>query len=142
MELPELGINGALAGVFGVPVVMLSGDTETCKQAKAILGPETVTVAVKEGIGRTAAKMLPREQALRLLKEGAKEALAKRAKAVPLKLGPPLNFELEFLTSAMAEMPLLVPQAKRLGSRAVGFTVNDFLEGFKLMRALIALAGS
>jgi D-amino peptidase len=141
MEMPELGINGAIAGAFGVPVVMLSGDTATCKQAKEILGAGTVAVAVKEAIGRTAARMLPREEALRALKDGAKEALGKRAKAVPLKLGPPLNFELDLLTSAMAEMPLLVPQVKRLGSRSVGFTANDYLEGFKLLRVLIALAG-
>lgn len=141
MELPELGINGAIAGAFGVPVVMLSGDTETCKQAKAILGPETIAVAVKEGIGRTAARMLPREEALRRLREGAKEALARRAKAVPFKLGPPLNFELELQTSGMTELPLQVPQVKRLGARTVGFTSNDYLEGVKLLRALIALAG-
>jgi D-amino peptidase len=141
MEMPELGINGAIAGAFGVPVVMLSGDTETCKQAKAILGSETVTVGVKEAIGRTAARMLPREAVLRMLKDGAKEALAKRAKAVPLKLGPTLNFELEFQTSSMAELPLQVPQVKRLGARTVGFTSNDYLEGVKLLRALIALAG-
>jgi len=141
LELPELGINGAIAGAFGVPVVMLSGDTETCKQAKAILGPATLTVAVKEGIGRTAAKMLPREEAHRRLKEGAKEAFLQRAKAVPFKLGPPLNFELELQTSAMTELPLQVPQVKRLGGRTVGFTSNDYLEGVKLLRALIALAG-
>ena len=141
MELPELGINGALAGYFGVPVVMLSGDTETCKQAKAVLGPETVAVAVKEGIGRTAARMLPRDEARRLLKDGAKDALAKRAKAVPLKLGPPLNFELDFHNSLQAELPLLIPQVKRTGGRSIAFTSNDYLEGVKLLRALIALAG-
>jgi len=141
MELPELGINGALAGYFSVPIVMLSGDAETCKQAKAVLGPETVVVAVKEGIGRTAARMLPREEARRLLREGAKEALPKRAKAVPFKLGPPLNFELDFHNSLQAELPLLIPQVKRTGGRSVAFTSNDYLEGVKLLRALIALAG-
>jgi D-amino peptidase len=141
MELPELGINAAVAGFFGVPVVMVTGDTATCRQAKEILGPETVAVAVKEGIGRTAARMFPREEVLRALREGAKEALGKRTKAVPFKLGPPLNFELELQTSAMTELPLLVPQVKRLGARAVGFTSGDYLEGVKLLRALIALAG-
>ena len=141
MEMPELGINGAIAGAFGVPVVMLSGDTETCKQAKSILGPETVTVGVKEAIGRTAARMLPRDSVLRMLKDGAKEALSKRGKSVPLKLGPPLNFELDFQTSAMAELPLQVAGIKRLGPRSVGFTSGDFLEAVKLLRALIALAG-
>jgi len=76
-ELPELGINAAIAGYYKVPVIMLSGDTETCGQANAILGKDIVTVAVKEGQGRYAAKLLPLEEARRRLKEGAKEALLK-----------------------------------------------------------------
>jgi D-amino peptidase len=142
LELPELGINGAIAGYFKVPVIMLSGDVETCRQAKAILGSELTAVDVKEGIGRLAAKLLPAEEARRRLKEGAKEALLKRDKVAPFKLGPPLNFELEFQTSAQAEMPALLPQVKRSGPRSVAFTANDYLEGFRLMRAIIALAAA
>jgi D-amino peptidase len=140
IEMPELGINGAIAGYFKVPVIMVSGDKETCKQAKSILGNEIVTAAVKEGIGRYAAKLLPPGEARRRLKEKAKEALLKRNKISPFKLNPPLNIELEFLKSSQVEMPLLVPQVKQISPRAVAFSSNDFLEGFKLMRALIALA--
>ncbi len=142
LELPELGINGAIAGYFKVPVIMLSGDTETCRQAKTILGSEIVTADVKEGLGRFAARLLPADEARRRLKEGAKQALLKRDKIAPFKLNPPLNFELEFQTSAQAEMPALLPQVKRTGPRTVTFTANDYLEGFKLMRAIIALASA
>jgi len=139
IEMPELGLNGAIAGYFNVPVIMISGDGETCKQAKSILGNEVVTAAVKEGLGRYAAKLLPAVEARRLLKENAKEALLKRYKISPFKLKPPFNIELEFLNSSQAEMPLLVPQVKRISPRAVAFSCNDFLEGFNLLRALIAL---
>jgi D-amino peptidase len=142
LELPELGINGAIAGYFKVPVIMLSGDAETCRQAKTILGSEIVTADVKEGLGRFAARLLPADEARRRLKEGAKQALLKRDKIAPFKLNPPLNFELEFQTSAQAEMPALLPQVKRTGPRTVTFTANDYLEGFKLMRAIIALASA
>ena len=142
LELPELGINGAIAGYFKVPVIMLSGDAETCRQAKTILGSEVVTVDVKEGLGRFTAKMLPAVEARRRLQEGAKQALLKREKIAAFKLGPPLNFELEFQTSGQAEMPSLLPQVKRTGPRTVAFTANDYLEGFKLMRAIIALASA
>ncbi len=142
LELPELGINGAIAGYFKVPVIMLSGDAETCRQAKTILGSEIVTADVKEGLGRFAARLLPAEEARRRLKEGAKQALLKRDKIAPFMLNPPLNFELEFQTSAQAEMPALLPQVKRTGPRTVTFTANDYLEGFKLMRAIIALASA
>ncbi len=141
LELPELGINAAIAGALGVPVVMLSGDAETCLQAKSMLGGDVVTVAVKESIGRYAAKLLPLEEARRRLKEGAKEALLKRSKITPFRLKPPYVFELEFHYSNQAEMPALIPQVKRSGARSVAFSADDFIEGFKLMRALIALAG-
>ncbi|MDQ1350368.1 MAG: Peptidase [Acidobacteriota bacterium] len=142
LELPELGVNGALSGYFKVPVIMLSGDDETCNQAKSILGNEIVTVAVKQGIGRYAAKLLPAEEARKRLKEGAKEALLKKDKIPAFKLNPPFNFELEVLNSAQAEMPSQLPQVKRTAPRSVAFTANDYLEGFKILRVLIALAAS
>lgn len=141
LELPELGLNAAIAGSLGIPVILLSGDTKTCAQANALLGSEVVTVAVKEAVGRFAAKLLPREEALRRLREGAKEAWLKRGKVPPFRLQPPFTFELEFHQSNQAEMPELIPQVKRTGPRSVTFTAEDFIEGFKLMRALIALAG-
>jgi D-amino peptidase len=140
-EMPELGINAAIAGYFNVPVIMLSGDTETCAQAKSILGEELVTVAVKDGVGRYAAANLPQEVARKRLKEGAKEALLRTGKMPLFKPNAPYTFELEFLSSAQTEMPTLVPQVKKTGARGVTFSSPDYLEGFKLMRALIALAG-
>lgn len=142
IELPELGINGALAGYFKIPVIMLSGDEETCQQAKSILGSEIVTVAVKQGIGRYAAKLLPAEEARKRLKEGAKEALLKRDKIPVFRLNPPFNFELELLNSSQAEMPSQLPQVKRTAPRTVAFSANDYLEGFKILRVLIALAAA
>ena len=141
-ELPELGINGAIAGYFKVPVIMLSGDTETCAQARSILGNEVVTVAVKEAAGRYAAKLLPQEEARKRLKEGAQEALLKKAKILPFKLNPPYQFELDFNNSGQAELPLLIPVVKRTGARSVAFSSSDYMDGVKLMRALIALASS
>ena len=140
-ELPELGLNAAIAGYFKVPVILLTGDGETCAQAKAILGQGVETVAVKEAIGRTAARMLPRETALNRLTEGAFKALKSLGQAKPFVLFPPLLFELEFHNSGQAELPLLVPGVKRTGGRSVAFSSSDYLEGFKLLRALIALGG-
>ena len=49
-ELPELGLNAALAGYHKVPVILLTGDTETCSQARSVLGAGLTTAAVKEAI--------------------------------------------------------------------------------------------
>jgi len=140
LEMPELGINALVAGYFNVPVIFVSGDLEVCKQAKSILGEKVVTVAVKESFGRTSAKLLPMDEARKRIKEGVKEALKNLSGIKPFKLNPPFNFEIEFLYSSQAEMAELIPYVKRTSGRGVSFTTKDFIEGFKLMRALIALA--
>jgi D-amino peptidase len=140
-ELPEMGLNAAIAGAFKVPVIMLTGDQTTCGQARELFGQDFTTVAVKEAIGRTAAKLLPRSEVLSLLTRGAKKALEGRAAAKPFVLTAPLSFEIEYHNSGQSEYPMLVPGIKRLGPRAVGFPATDYLEGFKTLRALISLGG-
>ena len=140
LEMPELGLNAAIAGAFGVPVVMLSGDGTTCRQAVEILGPDLKTAAVKEAAGRSAARLLPRDEALEALRSAARESLLGRSKVKPYRLAPPFNFELEFHRSSQAEPASLIPGVKRPSARVVSFTSQDYLEGFKLLRALISLA--
>ncbi len=55
-------------------------------------------------------------------------------------MDPPYRFELNYLSSYMADAATLVPQVKRVGGRAVRFEIDDYIEGFKLLRALISLA--
>lgn len=141
-EMPELGINAAIAGYYRVPVIMLTGDEETCRQAKAILGKDLVTVAVKEGVGRYAAKMLPRETALKKLTEGAKEAVSKITSFKPFLPSSPYDFELCLHNSNQAELGAMIPQVKRVDARTLKFQSKDYLEGFKLLRVLIALASA
>lgn len=141
VELPELGLNAAIAGSFGVPVALVSGDAAVCRQAGEVLGKDVVTVAVKEAYGRLAAKLVPMEESRRMIKAGVKEALGKLAGLKPYKFAPPFRFELEYHVSAQADMgAMLLPQVKRADARTLVFTANDYLEGFRTLRALISLA--
>jgi D-amino peptidase len=140
-ELPELGLNAAIAGYYGVPVVLVSGDTAVCRQAGEVLGKDVVTVAVKEAYGRTAAKLVPMMEARQKIEAGAKEALARLAGARPFKMAAPYTFELGYYISAQADMgAMLLPNIKRLDARTLSFTADDYIEGFKTLRALISLA--
>ncbi len=140
-EMPEMGINAAIAAYYKVPVILLTGDSETCRMASALLGDAVVTAAVKDGISRTAARMVPVEEARRRLKDAAREALAKRSRIEPFRLAGPYTFEVEFHNAGQAELPSLLPNVKRGNPRGVSFTSADYIEGFKLLRAIIALAG-
>jgi D-amino peptidase len=140
-ELPEMGINAAIAAYYKVPVILLTGDGETCRMGGALLGDSVVTAVVKDGIGRTAARMVPVEEARKRLKDAAREALAKRSRIEPFRLAGPYTFEVEFHNAGQAELPSLLPNVKRANPRGVSFTSSDYIEGFKLLRAIIALAG-
>jgi D-amino peptidase len=141
IELPELGLNAAIAGSFGVPVALVSGDAAVCRQAGEVLGKDVATVAVKEAYGRLAAKLVPMEESRRMIRAGVKEALGKLAGLKSYKIAPPVRFELEYHVSSQADIgAMLLPQVKRADARTLVFTANDYLEGFRTLRALISLA--
>lgn len=140
MELGEAEQNALIAGCYNVPVVLISGDQTVCEQAKKSLGDALETAVVKEGIGRYAAKSLTPQMAQKLIEEKAGKALQNRSRAKPLKLEPPYRFELTYFRSSMADAGELIPQVKRTGPRTVVFETQDYIEGYKLFRALVALA--
>jgi D-amino peptidase len=140
MELGESEQNALIAGCYDVPVVLVSGDKTVCSQVKKSLGEEVETAAVKEGIGRFAAKSLTPQAAQELIERKAKMALENRKNVKPLKLKPPYLFELTYLRSSMADAGELIPQVKRTGPRTLVFQTQDYIEGYKLFRALISLA--
>jgi D-aminopeptidase len=85
--------------------------------------------------------MYPAEEARRRLKDAAREALGTRTAMTPFRISGPYTFEVEFHNSGLAELPLLLPGVKRTAARGVSFSATDYIEGFKLLRAIIALAG-
>jgi D-amino peptidase len=141
VEMPELGLNAAIAGYYGVPVVLVSGDAAVCRQAGEVLGKDIVTVAVKEAYGRLAAKLVPMAEARQMIAVGVREALGKLPRFRPFKLASPYSFELGYHVSAQADMgAMLLPDVKRTDARTLAFTAEDFIEGFRTLRALISLA--
>ncbi|MFH0991071.1 MAG: M55 family metallopeptidase [bacterium] len=138
-ELPELGINALVAGYFGVPVVFLSGDKTTCEQATVLLGNKITTVAVKEAIGRYAAKNLSLEKAQQLIREQVKQALGKRKEVKPFNFAAPYMYELKYFRSSQADNAMAIPGVKRLNALTVQIESQDYLAGYKFFRALITL---
>jgi D-amino peptidase len=127
--VPEAGLNAAIAGYFGVPVVLVTGDLAFTVQAKELLG-DVSTVAVKEGIGK-AGKMIHPDKTSEMIKAATAEALRNLARYRPFKLTSPVTMELTFTREDLVAKPVLYPGAKRTGDRSVAFTHNDFMEVLK-----------
>ena len=139
IEVGEIGTDAAIAGHFGVPVVMVSGDCAACDEARELLG-DIETVVVKEGISRYAARCVPVEEARRLIREGAKNALRRLDSVSPFTLKSPVHGEITFANPSCADALCHIPFVERLNGRSVAFTATDFVQAFELFNALHFLA--
>ena len=78
----ESGINAALCGHYGVPVLLVTGDEATCREVSGLLGAGLTTVSVKCGLTRYSARQIPPVRARQMIEAGARQAL-QNLKAVP-----------------------------------------------------------
>jgi D-amino peptidase len=92
----ETGINAALCGTWGVPVVLVTGDRAVCEEGRALLGDGLTTVEVKEGLGRFSARTKTPRRARELIEEGAKRALGRLGAVAPYDPGRPAVIEIDF----------------------------------------------
>ncbi|MFY0514289.1 M55 family metallopeptidase [Streptomyces anulatus] len=139
-SLGEIGLNAAMAGHLGAPVVLLSGDDAACAEM-ADLVPETVTVAVKEALGMAAAVTLHPEEARDRLRRAAADAVSRRAEIQPLALTGTLNVEVDLASPHTIDLATLVPGVSRAGgARTVTFTSPDYATAYRLILLLAQLA--
>lgn len=95
----EVGINAALCGSFGCPVLLVTGDTATCSESTALLGPSLTTVAVKQGLSRFSARQIPPVRAREMIAEGARQALSDLKAVKPYVFDGPVTLTISLSTA-------------------------------------------
>lgn len=133
----ETGLNAALAGAYGAPVVLVTGDTAVTEEARALLG-EIETVAVKEGVTRTAARCLHPEVAGKQIRQAAERAL--KLNVSPFVVPPPITVRIAFQRALHADMAELIPDSRRVDGRTTEWTGDDMPTVYKVFRAMASLA--
>ena len=134
----ELGINAAFAGVCGVPVALVSGDSALAAEAKDLLGDGVSTVIVKQAVSRHAARSVAPAVACRMIRDEATRALQR--KHAPFVLPAPIALEVDFAQTIHADMAALCPGATRTAGRTVAFSHADYREVFRVWRVLLNLS--
>ena len=100
VESGELAQTASIAGYFGVPPILVTGDVATCREAVKFFGNGVVTVATKEGLAREAAVLYPFGETRKALYEGAKKAIAAIPKCKPYIMETPIKVKMEYLEKA------------------------------------------
>ena len=91
--LGEIGVEAALAGERGTPLVFVSGDDLGCREAEDLI-PGVVTCAVKKSLTDSSAVCLPTSKTGAMLYEAALKAV--NATVSPYKLDPPYEIKIKF----------------------------------------------
>lgn len=137
----ETAISSILAGYFGVPVVLVTGDDKVAREAVDLLG-DVETAIVKEGMDRYVAKCLTPEESAIKIRESAESALKRVKKFKPYKAETPIKFEVELISTAMAAVATLIPSVRREEPRTISLTSKDVLEGYKKFWAALLLSST
>lgn len=132
VEMPEAGINAAIAGHFGVPVVMLSGDDAIVEEARGLLG-DLEGAVVKRAVSFHSARTLLPAAAVRLISEKVRAALARLDDFEPYVLERPIRVEVTFKNYTPAEMLTYLPMIHRVDAHTIGFTGADMVEVSRIL---------
>ena len=142
----ELGINAALAGAFGVPISLVTGDKALGMEARALLGDRVQTIAVKEAVSHRAARHLSPETARALIRDSMREVVEDTrrhgvARAKRFLMPAPTTLEVDFALTVHADHAAMMPGTFRTSPRTVGARHDDFRELFRAFRTMFNLGG-
>ncbi|WP_370023094.1 M55 family metallopeptidase [Planotetraspora sp. GP83] len=136
----ETRLVAGFAGSLGVPVALVTGDEAVCEEARELLG-DVETVAVKKGIDRFAAELLPPIVAQRKIREAAAQAVGRLADFRPYVVAPPYTLGVEWNSTAIAAACAIVPGVKQVGPRDTEFTTDDYHEIMALFGLFSMIGG-
>jgi D-amino peptidase len=115
----ETGINAALCGNWGCPVLLVTGDEATCVEARELLGEGITTVSVKRGLGAGSARMIPPLKARELIESGVQKALADLRAVSPYDPGRPCEIKVEFKNTVAPDKLRSRAGVERIDDRTV-----------------------
>ncbi len=125
-DMPEAGVSAAIAGHFGVPVVMLSGDDAIAEEARGILG-DLETAVTKHTLGFHSARTLMPEASYALIHDKVRAALGRLGDFRPFRLEGPISLDISFKNYMPAEVAAYLPEVERVDSHTIRYVGADMV---------------
>jgi D-amino peptidase len=127
----ETGINAALCGTWGCPVLLVTGDEAACREGTELLGEGLTTVAVKRGLGFDSARMIPPQRARELIEDGARRALADLGAVAPYDPGSPCEIRVEYKNTKAPDELRFRGGVERVDDRVIVSRADTWWEAWK-----------
>lgn len=141
VSVPEAGINAAIAGHFGVPVIMISGDDAIVQETEALLG-DIEGAVVKWAYGFHSARTLTPAASYALIREKVTAAIERIGDFRPHRLETPITLDVRFKNYRPSEVLAYLPIVERTDSHSIRFVGRDMVEVSKFLEFLLTYDGS
>ena len=124
--------NAAIAGHFGVPVVMISGDDAAIAEVRKSIG-NIEAAETKRSLGFHSALTLTPQAAAALIQERLRAAFGRRGEFKPYKVQAPVTVDVSFKNYMPAEVLAYLPMFERTDSHSIRFRAKDMVEASAIM---------
>ena len=124
--------NAAIAGHFGVPVVMMSGDDAAIAEVRKAVG-NIEAAETKRSLGFHSAVTLTPQAGVALIRERVQAALARRQDFKPFRVQGPVTVDVTFKNYMPAEVLAYLPIFERTDSHSIRFRAKDMVEASMIM---------
>lgn len=135
--MTEGSINAAIAGHFGVPVILVTGDDAAVEEVRRVVDNGMVGAVVKWSHSFHSATTMTPEAAYRLLREKAREAVARVDDFDVYRLEAPIHLEVSYKNYLPSQVASYLPSIDRVDAHTVGYTGADMVEISKLIEFLL-----
>ena len=132
VTMTEGSWGAAIAGHFGVPVVMISGDDAAIAEVRGVVGG-IEGAETKRALGFHSAITITPEASYALIADKVKAGLARRASIEPYRVAGPVTVDVSFKHYQPVELLAYLPMFERTDSHSIRFRARDMVEASDVM---------
>ncbi|HSC26575.1 MAG TPA: M55 family metallopeptidase [Vicinamibacterales bacterium] len=133
-SLGEGGLNTLVAGWYGVPVVLVTGDDVAVAEVASV-ATGARTVAVKRAINQRAVELRPLADVHREIEAAARDAVAGARRTAPRRESA-YNVEVQLRDTLIPQVAEILPGMKRPAPDTIAFSTDSMSHAYALIRLL------
>ncbi len=135
----EVGLNAYLAGEYGIPCALVTGDQFMAQETHAFM-PWAEAAVVKYATAYNSAECLHPDVAVVTIRTATTKALSRLQDMKPLVCQTPVNIEMKCHNPGIADSADGgVPGVTRIDPLTLGFQTSRFSDGYELVWTLVKL---
>ncbi len=126
----EIAVSAAVAGAYGVPTVLVTGDSATCAEAVDCIS-DVRTYSTKDGFGRFMGRLLHPSVTGPGIEAAAQEAVARATSIRPHVIEGPVTMRAGFRNVEEADLPAMLEGVSRIDAYTLEWARDDFMSAHR-----------